>query len=78
MRTSATVDGRPADLAAHPRSPWVAELVGLNLLRGRDLAWTDSGDVPVADLITPRVPLEEVHRAIDAVTGAGMGVMSAN
>jgi molybdate transport system ATP-binding protein len=30
-----TQQGRPADVPAHPRSPFVAELVGLNLLRGR-------------------------------------------
>ncbi|RFU37288.1 ABC transporter ATP-binding protein [Actinomadura logoneensis] len=37
--------GAPADVARHPRTPYVARLVGLNLFRGR----ADGGTVALAD-----------------------------
>ncbi|MFC5182635.1 ABC transporter ATP-binding protein [Actinomadura harenae] len=38
-------EGAPADVARHPRTPYVARLVGLNLFRGR----ADGGSVVIAD-----------------------------
>jgi molybdate transport system ATP-binding protein len=46
-------DGTLAELAARPRSAWVAELVGVNLLRGRGdgarIALEGGGELAVAD-----------------------------
>jgi molybdate transport system ATP-binding protein len=67
-----TQQGRPADVTAHPRSRFVAELVGLNLLRGRadgtlvhldgggQLRTADAADGPVAITVHPRAIA--VHR----------------
>jgi molybdate transport system ATP-binding protein len=67
-----TQQGRPADVTAHPRSRFVAELVGLNLLRGRadgtlvhldgggQLRTADAAHGPVAITVHPRAIA--VHR----------------
>jgi molybdate transport system ATP-binding protein len=67
-----TQQGRPADVTAHPRSRFVAELVGLNLLRGRadgtlvhldgggQLRTADAAHGPVAVTVHPRAIA--VHR----------------
>jgi molybdate transport system ATP-binding protein len=61
-----TQQGPPAEVTAHPRSRWVAELVGLNLLRGTaagtlvqldgggELRTADAAQGPVALTIHPR------------------------
>ncbi len=51
--------GAPADVAAHPRSPWVAQLVGLNLLRGRADGTTVR--LEAAELTTATPAQGEVH-----------------
>jgi molybdate transport system ATP-binding protein len=67
-----TQQGRPAEVTAHPRSRFVAELVGLNLLRGRadgtlvhldgggQLRTADPAHGPVAVIVHPRAIA--VHR----------------
>ncbi|WP_169786755.1 ABC transporter ATP-binding protein [Nitriliruptor alkaliphilus] len=67
-----TQQGPPADVTARPRSRWVAELVGLNLLRGTavgtlvrldgggELRTADAAQGPVAVTIHPRAV--SVHR----------------
>lgn len=61
-----TQEGPPAQVTARPRSPWVADLVGLNLLRGTadgtlvrlagggELRTADAADGPVAVIVHPR------------------------
>ena len=48
-----TAEGHLADLVAHPRTPWAAELAGTNLLpataHGTDLHLTDGGHLTVAE-----------------------------
>jgi molybdate transport system ATP-binding protein len=67
-----TQQGPPADVTAHPRSRWVAELVGLNLLRGvadgtlvhldggGQLRTADAAVGPVAVVVHPRAVA--IHR----------------
>ncbi|MEV4256839.1 ABC transporter ATP-binding protein [Spirillospora sp. NPDC049652] len=42
-------EGAPAEVARHPRTPYVARLVGLNLFRGRAEGGADGGTVVLAD-----------------------------
>lgn len=63
-----TQQGVPADVTAHPRSRFVAELVGLNLLRGRadgTLVHLDGGgELRTADPVRGRVAVTVHPRAI--------------
>ena len=67
--------GPPDDITAHPRTPWVANLVGTNLFRGRLTAGvlhvdgggtlapaTPIGDGPAMAVVHPRVVALHRHR----------------
>ncbi len=67
--------GRPAEISRRPRSRWVAELVGLNLYRGRAreqvvevegggslIAGADGGDGEVFAVVHPRAVALHRHR----------------
>jgi molybdate transport system ATP-binding protein len=78
-----TQQGRPADVTAHPRSRFVAELVGLNLLRGRaegTIVHLDGGgQLRTADPATGRVAVTVHPRAVaihrDPPTGSPRNVV---
>ncbi len=56
-------EGTPSELSAHPRSSYIAELVGLNLWRGRglgDRVRLDSG----GEMLVSHAPVGEVYAAL--------------
>jgi len=59
-----TQQGSPAEVAARPRSPWTAELVGLNLFRGvatgSEVALVDGGHLKAAAMPGEDLPDGEV------------------